>query len=376
MKIGIFTFPLKSNYGGILQAYALQEYLKREGHDVWLIKHKKGKNKFLVPALVVKRFIEKFLLNKSVEILFEYNESRINKHIISFVDKYIQPQTEDVYSMGFDVINNSNFDAVVVGSDQVWRPRYIKSCGEKLEDYFLKSVKNEGIKKIGYAVSFGVSNWEYTLAETTLSKSLVKEFKAVSVREDSGISLCKENLDVLPTHVIDPTMLLTPKDYNRLLEKKKYTDNPIELFTYVLDSTTDKKEVISRVASCLGFTPYSVYNPNYKDAKISLSKRIVSPIESWIEGFKNAKFVVTDSFHGCVFAILYNVPFIVYGNRDRGLARFTSLLKMFHLEDRVITDLDQFTDGIISKDIDWLKVNSILEEKRKEARLFLSNSLK
>ncbi len=97
---------------------------------------------------------------------------------------------------------------------------------------------------------------------------------------------------------------------------------------------------------------------------------------AWLRGFQDAKFVVTDSFHGTVFSILHNIPFIAIGNVDRGLSRFQSLLKMFALEDRLITDINSVNiDNFVSREIEWGRVNERLESERGKAMEFLSKSL-
>jgi exopolysaccharide biosynthesis predicted pyruvyltransferase EpsI len=96
----------------------------------------------------------------------------------------------------------------------------------------------------------------------------------------------------------------------------------------------------------------------------------------WLRGYQDARFVITDSFHGTVFSILFNIPFLAIGNKNRGLARFQSLLNMFNLSDRLITDLSNFdSDTFIQKEIDWSKVNGVLDQQRKKATDFLRTNL-
>lgn len=97
---------------------------------------------------------------------------------------------------------------------------------------------------------------------------------------------------------------------------------------------------------------------------------------AWLRGFEGAKFVVTDSFHGTAFSILHNIPFIAIGNVARGLSRFQSLLKMFGLEDRLVKDINSVNiDNFAEKEIDWERVNVVLEKEREKAVGFLENNL-
>src|SRR5690606_30541311 len=133
------------------------------------------------------------------------------------------------------------FSAVVVGSDQVWRPRY----SPNIYNFFLDFLKNNStIKKVAYAASFGTEDWEYTEEQTREARELIKHFNAVSVRESSGVLLCDKYLNRKDAvHVLDPTLLLKAEDYNQLINKTK---KEIGLFTYVLDETKEKLDFIKQ----------------------------------------------------------------------------------------------------------------------------------
>nr|WP_297165194.1 polysaccharide pyruvyl transferase family protein [uncultured Dysgonomonas sp.] len=374
IKVGIFTLPLHVNYGGILQAYALQAYLKKIGYDAWLIHHKKEHSNFLLPFLDIKRIIQKKVLGQNTEPFMEKKRKVMDKYIHNFMDKYIYPKTQNLEKKGFHNINEYKFDALIVGSDQVWRYTYIEDSVSR----FYLDFAPYNTKKISYAASFGVSNWEYSSAETQKIQSEIKSFSAISVREDSALSLCRDFLNMEAVHVIDPTLLLTTKDYNYLIENCEYKQSSFDgnIFTYILDSDLEKKKVISKIEKVLGLKSFSVYNPNYKDVESPVLERIMPPIEDWLNGIRTAEYIITDSFHGCVFSILYNKPFIVYGNVERGLARFSSLLKMFNLEDRIVFSSDELSEEKIKTNIDWDNVNECLTNQRLIAKNFLESALK
>ena len=121
-------------------------------------------------------------------------------------------------------------------------------------------------------------------------------------------------------------------------------------------------------------TPFYV-NSKYNNAEAPLEERIQQPVEKWLRAFHDAEFVITDSFHACVFSIIFNKPFIVYGNKERGFARFESLLNMFGLEDRLVSSLNE-TKTAIEKPIDWERVNSIHKQMKEKSLSFLVNNLK
>ena len=98
-------------------------------------------------------------------------------------------------------------------------------------------------------------------------------------------------------------------------------------------------------------------------------------VEQWLCSFRDANFIITDSFHGCVFSIIYNKPFIAIGNKSRGLSRFTSLLKLFGLEGRLVDCLSEVNEDVVNMNIDWRKVNAILKDEQRRSRKFLKENL-
>lgn len=368
MRIGILTLPLHTNYGGILQAYALQTVLKRIGHEVHVIE-KKRQPLFLpiqkIPLCYGKRIV-KNLVGRKCPIFYEqkYNRERpiIQQNTDKFIRKYINL---NIYKE-FSDIKESEYDAIVVGSDQVWRPKYFGQ--NQIENAYLKFAEGWNIKRIAYAASFGTDEWEYTSEQTKECGRLLRMFDTVSVREDSGVDLCKRHFGVEVQHVLDPTMLLDKEDYIKLFEAADTPKSKGNLLCYILDETEEKKALIKRIADEKGLKPFNVKSQS-DDINSPVSERIQPPLEQWLRGFYDAEFVVTDSFHACVFSILFNKPFIVYGNIERGLSRFTSFLEIFGLKDVLFTNM---SGDIQLKDFNWTKINSSLSGKRQSANLFLN----
>ncbi|WP_116790685.1 polysaccharide pyruvyl transferase family protein [Flavobacterium psychrotrophum] len=381
MKIGTLTLPLHTNYGGNLQAFALMKVLKDMGHEPVLINRRQNEMPgWKLPIVIVKRSIKKYLLGKKGTTIFLESKAKKEFPIISqftqpFIDKYITPQTEPFYSSQelLNGIEKYNFDAVIVGSDQVWRVPYAPN----IEDNFFGFLRGDKTKRISYAASFGTSDWEFSEEQTQNCKKLLQHFDAVSVREQDGVVLSKTKFNVDATHVLDPTMLLTSEDYMKIVGKRTESREGKDLLVYVLDNTQDKDVVIAEISKKYSYNPFRVNTKTEQidNTGVGLNDLIAPPTEDWLAGFNDAKFVVTDSFHACAFSILFNKPFVVYGNKSRGLARFTSLLAMFGLEDRLIYESGQVT-SILAKEIDWNKVNLILEEKREFSRNFLISALK
>ncbi len=345
MKIGILTLTLHTNYGGILQAYALQTVLERMGHEVMVF------NRPFVPLKtrwceVFKRIIKKSI-GKDVVIFKElkYNReaSYINQNVWEFRKKYIHERTIE----SLCEIRENDVDCIVVGSDQVWRPVYFESQWETgIENAYLDFTKGWDLKRVAYAASLGVDQWEQNSTTTETCKYAVKLFDAISVREPSGVSLLKDNFGVEATHVLDPTLLLTSDDYKNLFKVGKTPKSKGNLLVYILDPNKEKSKVVKRIAIEKQLNTFSVNNTLVKESA-PLEERKLPSVEAWLRGFYDAEFVITDSFHACVFSILFNKPFAVFANEKRGASRIVSLLKMFGLEKSLLQG------NTISGDVDY-----------------------
>lgn len=363
MKIGVLTLPLKGNYGGVLQAFALVEFLKINGHDAYLVDRQwdAREKKTLV------YYIQKFIFHDI-----------IIKNVKNFCNEWINPKTNKIDTQqGMKSLESQNFDAFVVGSDQVWR---IEHTGGVKNNYFLDFVTNSAVKKIAYAASFGKDSVDGDSQKLKEVSALLKSFDAISVREDSGVTICNDVFDMAAIHVLDPVLLADKEIFEPIIDKKLKSKLNKTLTAYVLDDSPEKLSIIAEVGEKLGLTIKSV---NYKKDPALLLKNkaldihnyIYPPVENWLQGFRDADFVVTDSFHGMMFSIAFNKQFLVIGNERRGLARFTSFLSEFGLLDRLITTKNPFKPTILEDQIDYLQVNDKLANWKLKSRSFLLNAL-
>lgn len=361
-KIAIQTLQLTNNYGGILQAFALQYYLEELGYKVTHL------NRVNRPSAIILKL--KIILFKLSNQSFFRAEKRVNTIFSSFLNEYIN-LSETLYTMSEwkNYIKDNKIDLVIVGSDQVWRLEYIKD----LYPEFFLDFKFLDTKKASYAASFGVTDFENNNVKEI--KNLLSDFSGLSVREDSAKLFLKELLEKGVYQHIDPTLLLTSKQY---IEKFKLEDKikKDDLFCYILDKSKIKQNIIQNINEKLNLDLLFVYGSavnldNYRDPEI-LSK---PNIESWLQGFLSSKFIITDSFHGMVFSIIFNKPFIVIANLERGVSRFTSLLSILGLEERLININEEWDEEIINKEIDFNKINSLVEKEQKRSKEYLVNLL-
>ncbi len=378
MKIGIVTLPFNSNYGGILQAYAIQSVLKKMGHEVETVNRvSKGMPISLKVLSFGKRFVKRYLMGKKVVVRTWPNKKEslfIAQHTRKFIDTYIDLTRFLESEKEFKSLAGGSFGAWVVGSDQVWRPKY----SPDLSNHYLGFLpENDKSVKISYAASFGVDHWEYSESESESCKNLIKKFDAVSVREESGIELCKKHFGMEAVQMLDPTLLVEKKEYIGLVKNDHLPEQDKKLLTYILDRNPRVIEMVKKVEEHFQLESFSTMPSNFfrNVGKKNIEQCVAPPVTNWIKGFMDAEFVITDSFHGTVFCIIFNKPFIALGNVKRGMSRFSSLLKIFGLEDRLVTDSDLNIDKIINSEIDFEKVNEILDKKKEEAFSFLKKAL-
>lgn len=371
-KIAILTQPLHTNFGGTLQAYALQKVLKNMGHEVETINYRSKE------ASDLRKLLSAFKQIFKCSDIFQFNSKQLEKiqaqhkkFISSYIDLSVEINNVDQLSAYF---LNKKFDAVVVGSDQVWRADY----SPRIESYFLDFLElSTPIRKISYAASFGLDTWNFSKEMTLKLAEHAGNFNSISVRENSAVGLCKQNLNVAAQQVLDPTLLLDRNDYIKLLNNNKPKNNN-KIFRYILDMTEHKQNIVNKISEQLGGKQVFINQPlkKHKDKFIlnDLSDYVYPSIESWIKSFDEADFIITDSFHGTVFAIIFNKPFISIKNKERGNSRFESLLKIFGLEDRLVTDIIDLDISSLT-DIDFERVNQIREQKVKESLSWLKRAL-
>lgn len=374
MKIGILTHELKTNYGCLLQNYALQQILLRLGQTPMTINYYVSTPTKVIILSFISRIIRKLRGERIPLRGWTSNGEylRISKHIRRFIYSHIIT-TKPISLSKLDHIQNYDFKVIVVGSDQVWRGN-----GRPVEKFYLKDITNNDITKIAYAASFGTDEWTYTDIQTQNCRNLIKQFSAVSVREVDGMELCKRYLGVSAKFVLDPTLLLNKSDYVNLFINyiPMFNHNNKSLMTYILDKTAKKQQVIDDVCNRLGLTSNEVMPKKIfgKENSSNFDDYVFPPVEEWLRGFNDCEYVVTDSFHGTVFAIIFNKPFVTIANSKRGNSRFESLLGLLELKKRMITDVSE-VENVLNQNIDWNRVNKDIHKYQDISIRFLVDAL-
>lgn len=369
-KIGILNFQYSDhNYGAVIQACALHYVIKNNiGVDVTHIN--------LIPEVKKK----KFFIRMKNKIGFLLRELGIKNGLIQheyFKNPYVFEDFRNMYLPRTKELNKNNIGKycatlnlthVIVGSDQVWRPDYTQDL---VKEYFFDFISDD-VKKISYAASFGLDKWEYynKWISTDEVKRLIKRFSAISVRENTGLEICRREFDVCAEHVLDPTLIVNKGFYSDILEKAN-KDPVSDIVYYKLDLDNRFRMLIKQIEDERKYNSENIY---YK--KNIFSYRYNS-VPDWLAKINNSKLVVTDSFHCICFSIIFEKDFIYYPNKDRGITRITSLLGGLGLLDRIYysekQSYEEFTSVI--KPINYSVVNDLLMELRVKSIKYLSNSV-
>lgn len=384
MKIAILTQPLCTNhggnYGGILQAYALQMMLKQQGHHVVTLNRHNGypSLKLFVFRLgsSLKCAFRRYILRKRNFVVCSpfaryYNTHAVHPFDNSLLWEFIKNNivlSQPFYSTKAlkKYVRQNGVDCIIVGSDQVWRELY-SPC---ITNYFLDFLgEKRGIKRYAYAASFGVS--EGAISSDNLQKCIkyLKLFDGVSVREQSGVKYLERVFGYDKAKVVlDPTLLLPADVYRKLMLPEDCAASGV--VSYILDKNSEKESIVADIAAKIGkpvakFTIHPVDSDGKPGKFVSVSK--------WLASIANADFVVTDSFHGCVFSILFRKQFIAIGNKERGMERFLSLLGDFGLLDRLVLSQQEYInkEEILMSPIDYSKAEIVLARLRKESMDFI-----
>jgi len=317
-RIGILTFHFSNhNYGALLQTYASVTLLSKLGYDSKVIN--------LIP--------EEYQKKRSLMLII--SDLILKNPFYVFRNKFI-PLTKMIKSKKDLIELNNQFEIFFVGSDQVWRKGF---AFENYFHYFLDFV-NEDKMKISYAASFGEDHLDIDNDTRIHLKKLLDGFCSISVREDSGINICRNEFDIKAEKVLDPTLLLTVDDYNVIISSESHKRIKHSYIAYYqLTHTIGESNNALQISKWLNLPLENVYRQS-----IDFGIRTFTPFSSfsqWLFKIKQSDFVVTDSYHCMIFAIIYRKDFVVLGNDFGGNTRVTSLLESLDLKDRYLEKIDE-----------------------------------
>jgi len=378
MNVGILTFHFSDNYGAALQAYALRRWLTEHGHRAHFIDYRpahiehggrlslptspeKLKANLKVVYLALSSFLHQHFGNRDQRDKFAHFRER-------FLDVASDAAPTD---NGASLAAAQAFDLIVAGSDQIWSPSQHFGFDP---NYFLAFADAFRARKISYAASFGRDRVSSSEAEQL--PRLLHHFDAISVREASGVTLVEQATGQRPANVPDPTLL--HDNYTELTDRAPIAPDEPYVFCYGLrspDNIRQTAELVSRQLNCRILSPH---NPHRRWAEIG--NTVYPDPGEWVGLVKNARFVVTNSFHGTVFALLFRKPFIVAGltgDKAAANARAINLLRAVRLENRFAPSFSEHnTQALMNSPIDWANVDQRLGDLRQAGSDFLSAQLR
>lgn len=356
MKIGIVTFF--KPYGGALQCYALQHVLRSLGHDVKVINREWGCFKSNDKKTGIKLFKQKIngIITKD-----PFKKFYVENFDFTFPIK----SEQDLQRIG----TKEYFDVVIAGSDQPWNPQCIKTMGY----YFYLDWLASDVRKYAYAVSYGKDDFPATDSQIEHIRHLLQAYNAISVREKSGIEISMRLFGINAIQCLDPTLLLTKEDYDAIIVDKRTAHGYV--CEFFLDWTPEKHDLVMKISSSENLAIIDNNPPmpaNWFKRRL-FRKRSIS---EWLRNIRDAKYVITDSFHGTVFSIIFHKKFISINNKKRGTARFESLLSttnlMHHLMDENELD-NSHISAVLKEEINYNIVDSIINGMRMKSLSFIKN---
>ncbi len=347
MRIAILTFSHAINRGAHMQCYALAKIFHKLGHTATIIHIE-------LPSghLNFKGRILTTITNWKNELFRKRYYPSITKAYHNAVELRASCPKADVY---------------VVGSDQVWNPSITGSFGA--ESFFLDFVP-PGKRKIAYAASFGVSEWQHSPIDNKIGH-LLHQFDAISVRELNGIDICRETFGITNVQaVLDPVFLI--KDYSNITGSSVAPQKQAMYYPLTVDETI--RDIFLSTTTELHLKPLS-FSTSVMGKDIQT--KLFSSIPEWLRHIKSSEFIVTNSFHCIAFSIIFNKSFIATPPAKGKEARILSILKQLNLESRYVRSKEEFLQrkSELLQPINYKTVNPNLDNLRAQSIEFLTRHL-
>lgn len=364
-KIGILTYHFVLNYGAVMQAWALQEYLKKIGHQVELIdyrpEHLEKGGDFYFPKnmkLLRMNLIKACIKLRSFFHMFSGQIRLKKRKFQDFQNSYLNLSKKTIKQLKCVAEDCFDYDIFICGSDQIWN----SSSHSGIDSAYFFGFLPENSVIVSYAASFGRSFIEDSYKNEVAD--LLKPFNSISVRESSGVKLVRELTGKEAQCVLDPTLLIG-EEISKLLDLEEPNEDFI--FSYALrskDTVSSTNTYISKKFNLPLISDESLYTEQYA----------LSPIE-WVSHIKRASFVVTNSYHGTLFSLIFKKSFIfvaLSGSKSSYNERAISLLNELGLYSRILENFNEsLIDSIIISEINWDEVSKILSDKRQYSEEFL-----
>lgn len=368
MKIGILTFHHSLNCGAVLQAWALQTYLRQQGYDASIVNYGKigWPSKYYLRTDSFRHFVGSFYNG----FMTFFRTFGIESYRRRLYRRFLRDEDKLGEAISKKAINEQGYTHLIAGSDQIWHP----VINEGDETYFLANAA-EGVKRMSYAPSFGVDSFDPELERKMAG--WLSRFAALSVREPQGAEIVKRLCGREAKVVCDPTILLPREAYERIERRPRFGLPEKYIAVYTICGHPWAERYTSELAKVRGLPV--VHLPGGQSARWYLPKGNISRVTAlgpaeWIWFIHHADYVVTNSFHGTVFSLLFHRPLTVALNGKASDARMTTLLAGTGLEGCAAVDSPKASE--VNDYADWNgQVDHHLSELRQQGLRYLKESL-
>ncbi len=367
MKKGLITTFYKAhNCGAMLQAYALKKVLNDKGYKIKFLNYRDLNIEESYKMFSLKNKNLKNKLKEILKILIFYKEIKNkNLNFENFQNEKLEETNYEISENNLTNVNKIKEDFIITGSDQVWNVDITKGLSDI---YTLNFIKN--INKISYAASIGTEKNVLKYKNEYIDK--LTGINHISVREESA----KNELEkILPSKniqvVLDPTLLLSQNEWNEEIktlkkEKERY------ILSYIVEGNEEQLKIVEYLSELTGLKVIHFERINrYK--RVLRKANSDGPLE-FVNLIKNADYIVATSFHATVFSIIFNKKFWIVPHKATG-SRVTDLLKKLGISNRAVNTLEEFNNRNYDEEIDYEKVNKILEKEREKSINWLIDAI-
>ena len=338
-KVNLLTIHWGRSYGAVMQTYATSKLLEKNGHDVTVVNNIHPKEK---------QFYKRF---RSLYYLFQDFQFYCFKH------RFFPKLTCKMYGLVPSKLPSSDY--IVIGSDQVWN----KSITSPMDLAYYVDFSQD-VKKVSLASSFGKSEWLEDGEYTQKVKTYLSKFDAISVREDTGKEILRKVFGLDSTVLIDPTLAYA--DFDDLLLNKKEKK---QIYTFLFSNKQETKDIVAAISEDLGL-------PIFKHSK--LSYYLNNGPRRWLTNIRNSSYVITDSFHGLAFSLVFQKDFFVLCADEKKFTRLKSLLDLLGLQNRYIESLKDYEQRktMLFESVDYSTVNAKLRVEQDKYNSFIQSKIR
>ena len=365
-KIGIITFHKAHNYGAMLQAYALQKTLKKMNSEVYIIDYRDDYvlNNYYLFKMKIRGEKPKNILKKIIKNVIFFNKKyKRYRNFEKFVKKYYnlskKYKSEEKLKRDYPL-----YDIYITGSDQVWNT----NITDGLKDAYTLNFGTDSTKRISYAASIGNNDIDEKYKK--VYKEKLSKLDKISVREENAKKALEKIISKEIKVVLDPTMLLTSKEWEEIIQFEK-EEKEEYILSYVVEDNMEHQKIVNYLSEKTGLKVIHFEPKNNKYKNILKNANNVGPLQ-FVKLIKDAKYIVATSFHATIFSILFRKKFFIVPHVKTG-TRVTNLLEKLSITDRTYEKFEEFKRIDYDFETDYDKVNKILKEERKKSLEFLNN---